>query len=480
MTSSTASAEAQAGMQSSPPVQDKASGMDGSVPDCGKDNDLSAADIRGLLSRSKKGAVVQSASNCAIVLREDPVLKEHVFKDELSERICIKGDVPWKRDDSMYFTDTDLGNIIARLEKVYGLTNDKKINLAIGIVANENRYHPIRELLESLVWDGIPRVADALPRFLGADRNEYTKAAFQHFMLGAVERLYHPGCKFDCLLCLVGGQGAGKSSFFRFLAISDDWFSDDLKRLGDDRSYSYMQGHWIIELAELSALKNTKTNEAVKAFLSRQKDTYRTPYDRYPRDRKRQCVFGGTTNEKQFLPLDRTGNRRFYPVEVHPEKAEVHILADEAASRKYFLQLWAEIMEIRRAGPVSLKLSDEIEAMAASYREEFSQEDTDAGLIYDFLENTSCTAVCTRLLFKEALGRALDEPKPFELRAISEIVSTGIATGRITGWKAYKDSRRFPIYGTQRGWERTGTGSPSLPLPEQFDPVIRDEDLPFQ
>ena len=117
--------------------------------------------------------------------------------------------------------------------------------------------------------------------------------------------------------------------------------------------------------------------------------------------------------------------------------------------------------------------------MAASYREEFSQEDTDAGQIYGFLETTSCTAVCTRLLFKEALGRALDEPKPFELRAISEIVNTGIATGRITGWKAFKDSRRFPIYGTQRGWERTGTVSPSLPPPEQFDPVPPDEDLPF-
>ena len=441
---------------------------------------LSVSDIQGMLSRSRKGMVIQSASNCAIVLREDPVLKGHIFKDELSERICIRGAVPWKRDDSIFFTDTDLGNIIARLEMVYGLTNDKKINCAVGIVANENRYHPIRELLESLEWDGVPRIADALSRFLGSDRNVYTEAVLKHFMLGAVERLYHPGCKFDCLLCLVGGQGAGKSTFFRFLSISDDWFSDDMKRLGDERSYTFMQGHWIIELAELSALKNTKTHEAVKAFLSRQKDTYRTPYDRYPRDRKRQCVFGGTTNEKQFLPLDRTGNRRFYPIEVHPEQALVHILADETASREYFLQMWAEIMEIRRTEPVSLKLPDEIEAIAASYREEFSQEDTDAGQIYDFLEHCSYTEVCTRMLFKEALGRALDEPKPYELRAISEIVNAGIASGKIIGWKPFKDSRRFPAYGTQRGWERTDTASHSLPPPEQFDPVIRDEDLSFQ
>ena len=142
--------------------------------------------------------------------------------------------------------------------------------------------------------------------------------------------------------------------------------------------------------------------------------------------------------------------------------------------------MWAEIMEIRRTEPVSLKLPDEIEAIAASYREEFSQEDTDAGQIYDFLEHCSYTEVCTRMLFKEALGRALDEPKSYELRAISEIVNAGIASGKIIGWKPFKDSRRFPAYGTQRGWERTDTASHSLPPPEQFDPVIRDEDLSFQ
>lgn len=225
-----------------------------------------------------------------------------------------------------------------------------------------------------------------------------------------------------------------------------------MKRLNEDKSYTFMQGHWIIELPELSALKNTKTNEVVKAFLSRQKDTYRTPYDRYPRDRKRQCVFGGTTNEKQFLPLDRTGNRRFLPVEIHAEQAEVHILTDEAASREYFRQMWAEIMAIRAKGNISLKLPEEVEKAAAVLREEFSQKDTDAGQIYDFMETCRYRKVCSRMLYREALGKTFEDPKLYELRAITEIVNTGIASGRITGWKAFQGSQRFQTYETQRGW----------------------------
>ena len=442
---------------------------------------LSISDIHGMLSHTRKGTVIQSASNCVTALREDPTLKGHIFRDELSERICIKGSVPWKRDDDIYFTDTDLSNIIIYLERNYSLVNDRKIERAVSVVANENRFHPVREMLESLVWDGVPRIGNALRHFLGAESNEYTAAVLRLFMLGAVERLYCPGCKFDFILCLVGGQGAGKSTFFRFLALSDDWFSDDMKKLNDDKSYSFMQGHWIIELAELSALKNTKTLEAIKAFLSRQKDTYRTPYDRFARDRRRQCVFGGTTNEKQFLPLDRTGNRRFLPVEIHPEQADVHILADEGASREYFRQMWAEIMEIRRNEQISLKLSDEIEAIAASCREEFSQEDTESGQIYDFLENCSYTAVCSRMLFKEALGRVLDEPRPYELRSIFEIVNSGISSGRITGWKPFKGSRRFQNYGTQRGWERTDRPEGNtLPEPKDFEQILEDDDLPFK
>ena len=144
------------------------------------------------------------------------------------------------------------------------------------------------------------------------------------------------------MLCLVGGQGAGKSTFFRLLAVRDEWFSDDLRKLDDDNVYRKLQGHWIIEMSEMMATANAKSIEEIKSFLSRQKEVYKIPYETHPADRPRQCVFGGTSNALDFLPLDRSGNRRFIPVMVYPEQAEVHILEDEAASRAYIEQMWAE------------------------------------------------------------------------------------------------------------------------------------------
>ena len=109
----------------------------------------------------------------------------------------------------------------------------------------------------------------------------------------------------------MGGQGAGKSTFFRLLAVKDEWFSDDLRKLDDDNVYRKLQGHWIIEMSEMIATANAKSIEEIKSFLSRQKEVYKIPYETHPEDRLRQCVFGGTSNALDFLPLDRSGNRRF-------------------------------------------------------------------------------------------------------------------------------------------------------------------------
>ncbi len=110
-------------------------------------------------------------------------------------------------------------------------------------------------------------------------------------------------------------------------------------------------------MSEMMATANAKSIEEIKSFLSRQKEVYKIPYETHPADRPRQCVFGGTSNALDFLPLDRSGNRRFIPVMVYPEQAEVHILEDEAASRAYISQMWAEAMEIYRSGMFKLSFS---------------------------------------------------------------------------------------------------------------------------
>lgn len=406
-------------------------------------------DIRADLARNEKGNICQTINNCMLVFQRDPLLKGAIRKNELSGKIDIVGNLGWQRTSSS-LTDTDVYQIHWYLEKNYGLKNDRNINKAMNIVASENKYHPIRECLEKIIWDGLPRIDNLLPRYLGADHDDYTKEIMRLLMLAAIRRVYEPGCKFEIMVCLVGGQGAGKSTFFRFLAINDEWFSDDLKRMDDDNVYRKMQGHWIIEMSEMIATANAKSIEEIKSFLSRQKETYKIPYETHPADRKRQCVFGGSSNTLDFLPLDRTGNRRFVPVMVYPERAEVHILADEQASREYINQMWAEAMEIYRSGNFRLRFSPAMNAYLKAHQKDFMPEDTKAGQILDYLERYSGSIVCSKQLYKEALGHDYDEPKQWELREINDIMNNAV-----TGWRAFSNPRYFPEpYRRQKGWER--------------------------
>ena len=157
--------------------------------------------------------------------------------------------------------------------------------------------------------------------------------------------------------------------------------------MDDDKVYVKLQGHWIIEMSEMLATSNAKSIEEIRSFISRQKETYRTPYDTYPKDRLRQSVFGGSSNTLDFLPLDRAGNRRFLPIMVYPESAEVHILKNEAASREYIMQVWAEAMMIYRSGEYSMKFSKEIQNRLIEVQRDFMPEDTEAGQIQGFLEH---------------------------------------------------------------------------------------------
>ena len=283
---------------------------------------MTVEEVRGSLDLTDNGAIKNSIRNCLTVFQNDPVLQGAVRYNILTERIDIVKPLWWSKQTAT-LTDTDLNYLMLYLEDKYSLTSEKKIQKALSIIADSNKYHPIRDYLNGLEWDGTERIRYALPRFLGAEEGEYTYQALRLFMLGAISRVFKPGCKFEVMLCLVGGQGAGKSTFFRLLAVKDEWFSDDLKKIDDDNVYRKMQGHWIIEMSEMIATANAKSIEDIKSFISRAKETYKVPYETHPADRLRQCVFGGSSNTMDFLPLDRSGNRRFLPIMVHPENAEI-------------------------------------------------------------------------------------------------------------------------------------------------------------
>ena len=162
---------------------------------------------------------------------------------------------------------------------------------------------------------------------------------------------------------------------------------------------------------EMIATANAKSIEEIKSFISRAKETYKVPYETHPADRLRQCVFGGSSNTMDFLPLDRSGNRRFLPIMVHPEKAEVHILEDEATSRAFVDMMWAEAMFIYHNFPVKLTLSKGMDKELRELQKQFMPEDTKAGLIQSFLDNYNGTQVCSKLIYAEALNHPFDEPK---------------------------------------------------------------------
>lgn len=263
-------------------------------------------------------------------------------------------------------------------------------------------------------WDGQERIRYVLQRYMGAEASDFVYEVVKHFLMEALSRIYRPGCKADEMLCLVGQQGAGKSTFFRFLALNDDWFSDDLKQLNDSKIYEHLRGHWIMEMSEMIAAISAKSNEEIKSFLTRQKDTYRNPYDKYEEDRKRQCIFAGSTNTRQFIPFDRTGAR-------HKNSL--------------------------------LKFSKEMEQEISEYRKQFTQEDTMAGMIQGWLDAYKGTHVCSVQIWKEAFDHFDREPKKFETNEICSIMDT-----QITGWKR-AGVHRFSKegYGRQRSWIREGS-----------------------
>lgn len=275
---------------------------------------------------------------------------------------------------------------------------------------------------------------------MGAEASDFVYEVVKHFLMEALSRIYRPGCKADEMLCLVGQQGAGKSTFFRFLALNDDWFSDDLKQLNDSKIYEHLRGHWIMEMSEMIAAISAKSNEEIKSFLTRQKDTYRNPYDKYEEDRKRQCIFAGSTNTRQFIPFDRTGAR-------HKNSL--------------------------------LKFSKEMEQEISEYRKQFTQEDTMAGMIQGWLDAYKGTHVCSVQIWKEAFDHFDREPKKFETNEICSIMDT-----QITGWKR-AGVHRFSKegYGRQRSWIREGSEEEGGNEPDKdgFTKLTKAEqlELPF-
>ncbi len=420
----------------------------------------SVVDVKEMLQTNEKGKICQSIDNCMTALQYDPALAGAICHNDLTGRTEITKNIGWGTPAGG-IRDVDVDQIDWLLERTYGLKNYKMIGKALNIVASQNHFHPIKNYLERLEWDGISRIGDLLPKYLGVEKSEYETEVMTLLMQAAIRRIYDPGCKFEIMVCLIGGQGAGKSTLFRLLAIKDEWFSDDLRRLDDDNVYRKLQGHWIIEMPEMLAAVNARTVEEIKSFLSKQKDNYKIPYEMHPEDRPRQCVFVGTSNTLDFLPLDRTGNRRFAPITVNMDRAEKHILEDERESREYIRQVWAEMMDFyRKNRNYKLKFSGKTAEYLKVLQKEYMPEDTNVGIIQEWLDHYDGDYVCSLQIFKEAMSKDIDLPRHWDLHDINSIMNNSIV-----GWEK-GPQHRFEDYGSQRSWKRSSTRSEFTPIPE--------------
>lgn len=392
--------------------------------------------------------IAQTIKNAEEAIMYDPDLYGRLRFNELSYSPNVYGNLPWASGSGWRdWTNADDSNLRSYVESKYGLKNKDKIMDALNNVIHRQTINPVKEMLETAhnAWDGNKHVENLLTRFVGAEKTPYNVEVMHRYMLGAVKRIYQPGCKFDYMLILVGKQGSYKSSFLKFLAINEEWFTDNFNTLDGDKAFEKLRGMWIVEMSELQATKRAKDVESIKAFITSSVDTYRTPYERRTEQRPRRCVLAGTSNPVDFL-TDKTGNRRFLPVTCSVLPIE-NPYDDLEATRFEFIQAWGEIMDeyTRAGGKVSVVLPKEYEEAAIDAQMAYLEDDPNIGIIQEWLDTCDKERVCIPMIWKEALKMEYVKPSQKDLNNLHEIMRNNIK-----GWKYEGKQRIDMIYGTQR------------------------------
>ncbi len=413
------------------------------------------------------GAPAKTRDNVLIIMNYDPLLRDKIAFDEFANRGLVLGALPWdKRYERRQWTDVDDAGLRHYLEKVYAITGKERIYDAVSLCAHQNMINDVVDYLNTLKWDGIKRIDTLLIDYLGATDSVYTRAVTRKSLTAAVARAMRPGTKYDCMPIFAGPQGIGKSTFLRILGKC--WYSDSLQTFEGKEASEMIQGVWINEVGELNGLSRSETN-AVKQFLSKTEDIFREPYGKRTGRYPRRCVFFGTTNDTEFL-RDRTGNRRFWPVDVgiyQPTKDIFNQLEDEVD------QIWAEAMMYWRLGE-ALYLSGETEEEANRQQQEHQEVDSKEGLIIDFLERKippdwdkrskearrlfwsnefdnydgelfERERVCALEIWYECFGNDIKYMRKSDAREINSIMNG------LYGWTKHPKAARYGWCGVQRG-----------------------------
>ena len=425
------------------------------------------------LEYTKSGKLLCNIANIILILENDPALAGHIVHDLFTGMDSAKDGLPWNKNANQW-TDTDDANLRVWLEKHYDITGKEKIADALTAVLTRHSYHPIRDYLNGLTWDGVPRLDRIIIDYMGAEDSELNRAMSRKHFVAAVARVFNPGCKYDYCLIMSGAEGIGKSTLLRIMG--GKWFNDSITTLEGKEGMEQLRRAWVVELGELSSIKRSDV-EQVKAHLSKQVDIYRAAYARRVLEHPRQCVFCGTTNEALFLKGD-TGNRRFWVI---PVVAELRKYRDwSEAIRRDRDQLWAEAVHYYKQGE-PLYLSEELEAQAKQRQQDFNDDNDDPIVaMLDKYLNTLLPVnwdtmdiqarrsylrdpdplqaegtvkrekVCAAEFICEQLGKDMaDKDYKYLCRRVSKMIGDRPEWERVSSTK-----HAAKLYGTQRGFRR--------------------------
>jgi predicted P-loop ATPase len=419
------------------------------------------------LTADAKGKYLSSSSNINMILAEDARLKNTFKRNDFDGKRYVFKSLPWRKITTPEpIRDVDYSGIRNYIESIYGISGTLKIDDSIALEFQKQSFHPIKDYLRGLKWDGVERLDTLMIDYFGAKDNVYSREAIRKALVAAVSRIFNAGCKYDVVLTLVGEQGTKKSSFFK--KLGKEWFSDTFMTVQGKEALEQIQGAWIIEMAELAGLRKAEV-ETVKHFISKQEDSFRMAYAHTSETYKRQCIFVATTNKKDFL-TDPSGNRRFAPIEVVKSRIRKDVWVDLDPEVD---QIWAEAMVYFKAKEL-LFFSPEAEEIAKGEQRKHSETDDRKGIIEEFLaaklpaewaeldiyerrEHLSSIKtkkgeqrdfVCMAEVWTECLGKNKEDMTRYNTREINDVMKS------LDEWEYHATTKNFGTYGKQKYYSR--------------------------
>jgi predicted P-loop ATPase len=381
------------------------------------------------LIRNDAGTVKPLLANAIAALRCAPEWAGVLAFDEFAVRTVTLKPTPWNCEPHPWTDTEDI--LLAEWLQHQGIHVSRDIGgQAVEAISRERKFHPVREYLAGLVWDGKGRLSTWPQRYLGVrpepSMEPYVSAVGARWMTSGIARIYQPGCKADHCLILESPQGRLKSTTIRTIAVR--WFADEISDLGTKEAAQQTQGVWIFELPELDAMSRTESSR-IKAFMSRSTDHFRPPYGRRVIDIPRQCIFAGTVNHSDYLK-DETGGRRFWPL--------VCGAVDIDALRGDVDQLWAEARVRFEDGAPWWLDSPELTRAAVDQQADRYEGDAWDSLILEWADGR-LAAGCDSVSVPEVLDVCLSKKKEQWTRGDEMRVARCL---RSRHWERYRDRKR--------------------------------------